>query len=213
MSAFREVPLIIKRIVVGSWRANCYILGSEKTKQGLIVDPGDDESQILAAVKEMGLNIQLLLATHGHIDHIGAIGALKKALGASVAIHKSDSTALQGDGHFFWGMPYGPPLYPDRTLEDGDSIDVSDLHFKVINTPGHTFGGICLFGMGALFTGDTLFHNGIGSSNIGTGTHGQLVASIIDKLMVLPSETIIYPGHGSQTTIEIERKSNRYIHW
>jgi hydroxyacylglutathione hydrolase len=205
--------LIIKRVVVGSWRANCYVLGSEKTKQGLIVDPGDDEDQILAAVRDLGLDIKLLVATHGHIDHIGAIGALKKAFNASVAIHKSDSTALQGDGHFFWGMPYGPPLYPDRNLEEGDSIDVSDLHFKVINTPGHTFGGICLYGMGVLFTGDTLFHNGIGSSNIGTGTHGQLIDSILDKLMVLPPETLVYPGHGSQTTIEVERKNNRYLHW
>jgi hydroxyacylglutathione hydrolase len=205
--------LIVKKVVVGAWRANCYIVGSETTKQGLIIDPGDNEDLILKAVRELELEIRVLVATHGHIDHIGAIGEVKKALGASVAIHKNDSTALQGDGHFFWGMPYGPSLYPDRTLEDGDSINVSDLHFKVINTPGHTFGGICLYGMGALFTGDTLFHNGIGSSGIGTGTHSQLINSIIDKLMVLPSETIIYPGHGSQTTIEIERSQNRYIHW
>lgn len=205
--------MIVKKIVVGAWRANCYIVGSETTKQGLIIDPGDNEDQILKAVRELELEIRLLVATHGHIDHIGAIGAVKQALGASVAIHKKDSTALQGDGHFFWGMPYGPPLYPDRTLEDGDSINVSDLHFEVINTPGHTFGGICLYGMGVLFTGDTLFHNGIGSSGIGTGTHSQLMNSIIDKLMVLPPETIIYPGHGSQTTIQIERNQNRYIHW
>jgi hydroxyacylglutathione hydrolase len=205
--------LIIRKIVVGAWRANCYILGSETTREGLIIDPGDGEDKILAAVKELRLDIKLLVATHGHIDHIGAIGGVKKALGASVAIHRKDSSALQGDGHFFWGMPYGPPLYPDRTLEEGDSVDVSDLHFKVINTPGHTYGGICLYGMGVLFTGDTLFHNGIGSSGIGTGTHEQLINSIIDKLMVLPPETVVYPGHGSQTTIEIERSSNRYIHW
>jgi hydroxyacylglutathione hydrolase len=205
--------LIVKRIVVGAWKANCYIVGSEITQEGLIIDPGDGADTILAGVRELGLDIKVLVATHGHIDHIGAIGRIKKALGASVAIHKSDSSALQGDGRFFWGMPYGPPLYPDRTLEEGDSIDVTDLHFKVINTPGHTYGGICLYGMGALFTGDTLFHNSIGSSGIGTGTHGQLINSIMEKLMVLPSETIIYPGHGSQTTIAIERSSNRYIHW
>jgi hydroxyacylglutathione hydrolase len=203
--------LIVKRIVVGVWRANCYLVGSETTREGLIIDPGDSAEKILAAVKEARLEIKLLVATHGHIDHIGAIGDLKKALGAPVAIHREDSSALQGDERFFWGLPYYPPLNPDRILEEGDTLDISDLHFKIINTPGHTYGGICLYGMGSLFTGDTLFHNSIGSSGIGTGTHAQLMDSIKNKLMVLPPETLIYPGHGSQTTIEIERNGNRHI--
>jgi len=204
--------LIVKRVVVGMWKANCYIVGSENTHQGLIIDPGDEEEDILKTVRQGGIDIKLLLATHGHIDHIGAIGRLKKVLSAPVAIHKSDSTALQGDGRFFWGMAYGPPLYADRLLQEGDSIDITDLHFKVINTPGHTYGGICLYGHGAVFTGDTLFHHSIGSSGIGTGTRAQLINSIIDKLMVLPPETIIYPGHGGQTTVGAERKNNPYIH-
>jgi hydroxyacylglutathione hydrolase len=204
--------LIVKRVVVGMWKANCYIVGSESTKEGLIIDPGDSAEVILAAVKELRLDIKVLVATHGHIDHIGAIGRVKKATGASVAIHRSDSTALQGDDRFFWGLPYGPPLHPDRTLQEGDSVDVAGLHFKVINTPGHTYGGICLYGEGALFTGDTLFHNNIGSSGIGTGSHAELINSIIEKLMILPPETVVYPGHGSQTTIEIEKRTNRYIH-
>ena len=204
--------MIVKRVVVGMWKANCYIVGSENTHQGLIIDPGDEEEDILKTVRQGGIDIKLLLATHGHIDHIGAIGRLKKVLSAPVAIHKSDSTALQGDGRFFWGMAYGPPLYADRLLQEGDSIDITDLHFKVINTPGHTYGGICLYGHGAVFTGDTLFHHSIGSSGIGTGTRAQLINSIIDKLMVLPPETIIYPGHGGQTTVGAERKNNPYIH-
>ena len=203
--------MIVKRVVVGGWRANCYIVGSENGKEGLIIDPGDEEHHILTAVRETGLKIKLLVATHGHIDHIGAIGELKKILGAPIAIHKSDATALQGDGRFFWAETFGPPIHPDRLLEEGDSVEVADLKFKVINTPGHTYGGICLYGQGVLFTGDTLFRNGIGSSPIGTGTRSQLIDSIIDKLMVLPPETIIYPGHGSQTTIEAERKNNPNI--
>lgn len=203
--------MIIRRLVVGGWRANCYILGSETAEQGLIIDPGDEEQHILRAVKDSGLDIKILVATHGHIDHIGAIGRLKKALGASVAIHKSDSTALQGDGRFFWGESFGPPMHADRLLQDGDTIDVADLHFKVINTPGHTYGGICLYGHGMVFTGDTLFHNSIGSSGIGTGSRDQLINSIIDRIMVLPPGTIIYPGHGSQTTVEAERKNNPFI--
>ena len=203
--------MIVKRVVVGGWKANCYIVGSETAKQGFILDPGDEENDILKAAKETGLEIKMLIATHGHIDHIGAIGVLKKALNVPVVIHRSDASALQGDGRFFWGEYFGPPLHPDRLLDDGDSIDVADLHFTVINTPGHTYGGICLYGHGVLFTGDTLFRNGIGSSPIGTGTRAQLLDSIIDKLMVLPPETVIYPGHGSQTTVEAERKHNPHI--
>ncbi len=201
----------VNRLVVGLWKANCYIVSSEISRQGLIIDPGDEPDSILRSVKELGVDIKVLVATHGHIDHIGAIGSLKRALGASVAIHQDDSTALQGDGRFFWGVAFGPPMYADRLLREGDMINVSDLHFKVINTPGHTYGGICLYGHGVVFTGDTLFHRSIGSSGIGTGTRAELLDSIIDKLMVLPPETIIYPGHGSSTTVEAEKKSNPYI--
>lgn len=204
--------MIVKRLVVGMWRANCYVVSSSSTKQGLIIDPGDESRDILSAVKSSGVDIKLLVATHGHIDHIGAIGILKKALDAPVAIHRDDSTALQGDGRFFWGQHFGPPMHADRLLEEGDFIDVADLHFEVINTPGHTFGGICLYGQGALFTGDTLFHHSIGSSGIGTGTHSDLLDSINRKLMVLPPDTIVYPGHGSQTTIGEEKRANRHIH-
>lgn len=203
--------MIVKKIVVGAWRANCYIVGSEFTRKGLIIDPGDESDKILGAVKRCGIKIELLVATHGHIDHIGAISILNQALAVPVAIHQADSTALQGDGRFFWGRYFSPPIYADRILNDGDIINIDDLHFEIINTPGHTFGGICLYGHGALFTGDTLFHHKIGSSGIGTGTRTQLLNSIIDRLMVLPQETIIYPGHGSQTTIGEEHKGNRYI--
>jgi hydroxyacylglutathione hydrolase len=204
--------LIIRKLVLGAWRANCYIVASESSQQGLIIDPGDDPDEILRAVKNSKLEIKALVATHGHIDHIGAIGSLKRALNAPVMIHREDSSALQGDGRFFWGMHFGPPMRADRLLQDGDCIEVSDLHFEVINTPGHTYGGICLYGHGAVFTGDTLFHKSIGSSGIGTGTRAQLLDSITDKLMVLPPETIIYPGHGSESTVAEELKSNPYIH-
>jgi len=203
--------LIVRRIVVGPWRANCYIVGSETSSAGLLIDPGDGPVEILTAVKKSGIDIKVMVATHGHIDHIGSVGYLKKHLDVPVAIHEEDASALQGDGRFFWGQRFGPPMHADRLLTEGDTIDVADLHFKVINTPGHTYGGICLYGQGAVFTGDTLFHHSIGSSGIGTGTHDELIDSIVNKLMTLPPETVIYPGHGSQTTVEEERKNNRYI--
>ncbi len=203
--------MLIHKLVVGGWRANCYIVGSEATRQGLIIDPGDQEHDILIEVRETGLDIRALVATHGHIDHIGAIARLKKALGAPILIHKHDASALQGDSRFFWAQTFGPPIHADRLLQEGDIIEVSDLRFQVINTPGHTYGGICLYGHGMVFTGDTLFRNSIGSSGIGTGTRAELMESIIDKLMTLPPETLIYPGHGSSTTVEAERKNNPYI--
>jgi hydroxyacylglutathione hydrolase len=206
-----EGSLKINRLVVGAWKANCYIVSSETTRQGLIIDPGDAPDTILRSVKDLGVEIKVLVATHGHIDHIGAIGRLKKATGASVAIHQDDSTALQGDGRFFWGMAYGPPMQADRLLQEGDAINVADLHFKVINTPGHTYGGIFFFGHGAGFSRGNPFYRSIGAAGIGTGSRSQLLNSIIDKLMVLPPETVIYPGHGSSTTVDAEMKSNPYI--
>jgi hydroxyacylglutathione hydrolase len=203
--------VILRRLVLGAWKANCFIVGSDIAKKGLIIDPGDDPGEILDTVKKLGLKIEVLVATHGHIDHIGAIGTLKKATGAQVAIHSQDSTALQGDGRFFWGERFGPPMYADRLLEEGDTIEVADLHFEVINTPGHTYGGICLYGHGMLFTGDSLFYHSIGSTGIGTGSLSQLTDSILQKLFSLPEETVIHAGHGRDTTIGDEKKHNRYV--
>jgi hydroxyacylglutathione hydrolase len=203
--------LIIKKIVVGAWRANCYIVVSDKSPDGFILDPGDNAREILDAVRQNQFHIKWLVATHGHIDHIGAIGHLNAVLNAPVAIHAQDASALQGDPRFFWGEPFGPPLKPDRMLAEGDIIKVADLRFQVINTPGHTLGGICLYGHGLLFTGDTLFRGNIGSSNIGTGTRPQLVRSIVEKLLSLPPETVVYPGHGSTTTIQDEKLHNQNL--
>lgn len=204
--------LIIEKLVVGDWRANCYIIGGESAGECLIIDPGDSPDRIAAAVREKGWQVKLLVATHGHIDHIGAIGELKKAFGAPVVIHRQDASALQGDGRFFWGRTFGPPIKADRLLDDGDLLETAGLSFKVINTPGHTLGGICLYGHGLLFTGDTLFRSSIGSSNIGTGTRPQLVRSIMEKLLSLPPETVVYPGHGSSTTIGDEQKHNPFLY-
>jgi hydroxyacylglutathione hydrolase len=203
--------LIVKKVVVGAWRANCYIVVSEKTYEGLIIDPGGDSGSILDEVKTNHWKIKWLVATHGHIDHIGAIGHLNAVLNAPVAVHALDASALQGDSRFFWGEPYGPPLKADRLLAEGDIIKVAEMRFQVINTPGHTLGGICLYGQGVLFSGDSLFRGSIGSSNIGTGTRPQLLRSIIEKLLTLPPETTVYPGHGSTTTIQEEALHNPFL--
>jgi hydroxyacylglutathione hydrolase len=204
--------LIIKKLIVGAWRANCYIVASENTNEGFIIDPGDNPQAILETIKENGFKIKWLVATHGHIDHIGAIGHLNAVLNVPTAIHSLDASAFQGDSRFFWGEPFGPPLKADRLLTEGDIIKVAEMRFQVISTPGHTQGGICLFGHGLLFTGDSLFRSSIGTSNIGTGSRTQMIKSIVEKLLCLPPETVIYPGHGSTTTIKEEKLHNPFLY-
>ena len=205
--------MIVKKVVVGPFASNCYIVGSESNKEGVIIDPGADAKEILKNVKDLGLDIKLIVLTHGHIDHTGAVKEVKKTTGAEVAIHTDDAKSLQEQllGRLF-GLSYPPPPPPDWLLKDGDSIDIGDLHFLVVHTPGHSLGGICLLEEGVVFSGDTLFNYGIGRTDMPGGSYSQLMNSIHTKLMILPDNTTVYPGHGPATTIGTERHSNPFLH-
>ena len=208
--------MILKRLVVGPFASNCYIVGSEPTKEGMVIDPGDEARQILKKVKDLQLDIKVIVLTHGHIDHIGAVSEVKEATGAEVAIHTDDAKSISGqEGQLISmlvsGLSYPAPPSPDRLLNGGDSIDIGDLNFLVLHTPGHTPGGICLLGNGVMFTGDTLFNCGVGRTDLPGGSYSQLMNSLHTKLMVLPDETIVYPGHGPETTIGVERRGNPYL--
>ncbi len=204
--------MIIERLEVGPFAANCYLVGAESTREGVIIDPGAEAAEILKKVKDLGLAIKVIVLTHGHIDHITALKEVKEATGAEVAVHSGDARSLQeGSLSNMFGISYPTPPPPDRLLEGGDSIDVGDLHFKVLHTPGHTPGGICLLGQGAVFTGDTLFNLGIGRCDLPGGDGGRLMESIHTQLMTLPDNTAVYPGHGPQTTISIERRANPFL--
>ncbi len=186
--------VIIRRVVVGYLDSNCYIVGSEAAGEGLLVDAGDDPNSILRHVRELGLDIKVIALTHGHTDHAGGVREVRAATGAEVCFHPADSG-------------YG---WPGRRLEDGDSIDVGDLHFVTLYTPGHTRDGICFAGHGVVFTGDTLFKRSVGMTSFG-GNHGQLLQSIHARLMTLPDDTVVYPGHGPETTIGAERRGNPFL--
>jgi len=153
--------------------------------------------------------------THGHIDHIGGLAEVKEGTGAEVVIHSEDAERLKGGESRTMSSLFGiafkatPPA--DRLLEDGDSIDVGDLHFQVIHTPGHSPGGICLFGHGILLSGDTLFNSGIGRTDFPGCSYSQILNSINTRLLVLPEETKVYPGHGPETTIGSEAQSNPFL--
>jgi hydroxyacylglutathione hydrolase len=208
--------MIVKTLVVGPFASNCFIVGSETTGEGLIIDPGADAPNILNTVRGLGLSIVLIAATHNHIDHVGALRSVKDATGAKYAVHEADSReAMPMMFGRMMGLMLGSSLRgapkPDRFLKDGDVIEIGDLKFEVLYTPGHTPGGISLSGEGVVFSGDTLFNFGIGRTDLAGGDYGKLMDSIMTKLMVLPDSTIVYPGHGPETTIGAERKWNPFL--
>lgn len=205
--------MIVDKLELGPFATNCYIVGSESGRAGMIIDPADKAKQILKKVEDMGLDIKLIALTHGHIDHIGALKEIKEATGAEVAIHSDDARSLgrKQPLAIIFGLFYSTPPSPDRLLKDGDSIDVGDLYFVVLHTPGHTPGGICLLGQGAVFSGDTLFNYSVGRTDLPGGSYSKLMNSIQTRLMTLPDNTVVYPGHGGETTIGAERNGNPYL--
>ena len=204
--------MIIERLVVGSLASNCYIVGSEATGKGMIIDPGDESERILEKANDLQLDIKNILLTHGHFDHIGAVKDISEATGAEICIHPDDAGYLQGkhESNFFT-ISYPAASSPKRLINDGDEITIGDLRFLVIHTPGHTPGGICLLGQGVVFTGDTLFDHSIGRSDLPGGSSNQLINSLHTKLMILPDETMVYPGHGPETKIGEERQGNPFL--
>lgn len=204
--------MILKGLEVRPYGTNCYIVGSELTREGMVIDPGGDAEGILRLVKEPGLDIKYIVLTHGHIDHIGAVSELKEATGAEFYAHSEEGVVFQGQPVSpLLGVSYPAMPNPDRWLKGGDSLDIGDLHFIVLHTPGHSPGGICLLGEGVVFSGDTLFNHGIGRTDFPMGSHSQLMDSIHTKLMVLPDDTVVYPGHGPASTIGAERQGNPWL--
>jgi len=178
---------------------NCYILGCEQTKKALIIDPGDNANKISSALKTLDLKPEMIINTHGHIDHIMA----NKELGLPVYIHKLDAEYLTNPNLNFSGF-VGTPMQvppPDGFLEHGQKVSVGNLELEVIHTPGHTPGGLCLMGKGVLLAGDTLFHQGIGRTDIPGSSQQDLSDSLSSKLFKLDNDMIVYPGHGPSTTI------------
>ena len=204
--------MILRKMELGSFGTNCYIVGDEVTKEGMIIDPGEDASEILKQVSALGLTIKLIVLTHSHIDHIGALAEVKKATGAEIAIHETEAPFLLKQP---WRMEFMPPTPPSppagRLLKEGDTITVGKLKFKVLHTPGHTIGGICLLGIGVVFSGDTLFNFSVGRADFPGSDYNQELNSIRNKLMTLPDDTKVYPGHGPASTIGTERRGNPFL--
>lgn len=191
----------------------CYIISCEKTGRAAIVDPGGNEEEILAACHDNRLSIEYIIATHCHPDHVCANRPIKEASGAKIIMHNAESEFFSQPKvrNYFsmLGLESSPPA--DILVEDGDSIDFGEVSLQVIHTPGHTPGGICLYAPGNCFSGDTLFVGAVGRTDFPGGSTSQLQNSIREKLMTLPADTVVWPGHGYgglKSTIGREAKTN-----
>ena len=201
--------MILEKIIVGPMQVNCYILGSPSTSEAIIIDPGAEPEKIKARLKKCGLKVNCIINTHGHADHIGA----NATLAAPVYVHRLDADFLTNPGlnlSSMLGLPITSPV-PAKLLEDGQKLKVGNMSLEVIHTPGHTPGGVCLNAGKFCFTGDTLFAQGIGRTDIPYASEKDLLNSIRERLLSLQDEVIIYPGHGPSSTIGEERKSNPFI--
>ena len=194
----------------------CYIVGCTKTGKCAVIDPGGDEERILAEVKRANLTIDSIIATHGHADHVCGNRRIKEASGAPIVMHEADAVFFDRPEVIQYfsmlGLEASPPV--DIQVLDGDVITIGEEKLQVIHTPGHTPGGICLYNGPDLFTGDTLFVGGLGRSDFPGGSERELMASITTKLLTLPPETVVWPGHGyggNRSTIGEEKRSNPYI--
>ena len=203
--------MIIETLAVGDYQSNCYIYASEASGKGIVIDPGAEAGAILERVKKLKLEIEHIVLTHGHPDHTGALKELKEATKSQVAMHPADVPTLKNKLLYSLLGFHPADVAPDRLLDDGEILGTGEMKLEVLHTPGHTLGGICLLGEGLLFTGDTLFQMSIGRTDLPGGNTHQLMQSIKEKLMALPDETIVYPGHGPATTIGAERRQNPFL--
>jgi hydroxyacylglutathione hydrolase len=208
--------VIIKQFEVGNFSIFSYLIGDEQAKEGLFIDPSDDHDMLLNEARSQGLSIKYIVNTHYHIDHSMGNREMARRTGAKVIIHEVDAAGLlntSSDILEMFGAETPPPA--DILVSDGSLIQVGNVALKVIHTPGHTPGGMCLWIDGMVFTGDTLFVGSVGRTDFPGGSYSELEQSIRTKLYSLPGDTVVFPGHNygisPTSTIQHERRSNAVV--
>ncbi len=200
---------------VGPLQCNCSIVGDETSREAIVIDPGDEIESILAIVRKHNLTVKQIVVTHAHIDHVGGAMKLKGVTGAPILLNENDTALLKMlDVQAAWlGMRSPGEVTIDRSLHEGDTVSAGPHQAQVIHTPGHTEGSICLLFSPekTLIAGDTLFAGSIGRTDLPGGNYNKIIDSLQSKLLALPDETVVIPGHGPTTTIGEERESNPFL--
>jgi glyoxylase-like metal-dependent hydrolase (beta-lactamase superfamily II) len=205
---------IIRGIVVGVFQENAWVIGNRRTGEAIAIDPGDQHDDILAMARDMGVTIKAIANSHAHVDHILGVRGVQEATGAKFYMHQGEAPiAAQAarSALMFTGQAVEPPPEPDHLPEEGDEIEVEGVKLRVIHTPGHTPGSLSYYTEGMLFSGDTLFQGSIGRTDLPGGSYEQEMASIVDKLLILPDDTIVLPGHMGETRIGFEKQTNPFV--
>lgn len=212
--------MITETFPVGLLQCNCTILGSEQTREAIVIDPGDEVDEVLARLRRHRLTARYIIATHAHIDHVGGFKELKDATGAPVYLHRDDLQLYKilPVQAMLLGLAAPPATEIDAYLNEGDELGVGEIKLEVLHTPGHTPGSLCFHaphdqsvGGPRLFAGDTLFLGSIGRTDLWGGSFEQIMESLQSKIVTLPDETVVVPGHGPLTTIERERRFNPFL--
>lgn len=207
----------IEQRLVGRMMVFCYIVSCTETKEALVIDPGGDEEDLVSRIKERGLNLRYIVNTHFHGDHTCGNERMKALTGAQIIIHEADAPFLSAEvaREMSRRMGFTPSPAADIIVKDGDKISIGRVSLKVIHTPGHSPGGLCLLGEGNLFSGDTLFVGGIGRTDLPGASQAVFMRSLQEKLLTLPDETKVWPGHNygpnPSSTIGLEKLANPWL--
>jgi hydroxyacylglutathione hydrolase len=207
--------LMVRGVVVGLFQENCYIIGSRRTREAVVIDPGDEPEEILALARDMGVRINRIVCSHAHLDHVMAVRPVQEATGAPFLLHPHDlgiAAKVPEQVARLLGRDLLPPPEPTFLLGDGDDVEIAGIQLRVLHTPGHTQGSVSLYTAGMLFSGDTLFRGSVGRTDLEGGDSAQLMNTIVDRLLELPDETVVLPGHMQETTIGREHQGNPFIH-
>lgn len=209
------MSIVHEIIQVGPLQCNCSIFGDTDAGAAIVIDPGDEIEAILDVLTRHGLHLEQIVITHAHIDHVGAATELKRRTGAPILMNEHDRVLLRMlDTQAGWlGLPPPPPVAVDQAVRDGDLVQAGSLEAQVIHTPGHTEGSICLLlaAENKLIAGDTLFAGSIGRTDLPGGSYQQIISSLHERILQLPDETIVVPGHGPLTSIGREREINPFL--